>query len=88
MTGIHYQALQCNHPIVMYEVTLSIQRLVNKYANELWDPTWSVILDIIEQVIAHIGKILQIFCLFYMCMIVERVNGCNNNIISTHYYRK
>ncbi|KAM0730676.1 Tuberin [Formica fusca] len=48
-----YQALQCNHPIVMYEVTLSIQRLVNKYGNELWDPTWSIILDIIEQIITH-----------------------------------
>ncbi|XP_077266415.1 TSC complex subunit tuberin isoform X2 [Temnothorax americanus] len=48
-----YQALQCNHPIVMYEVTLSIQRLVNKYGNELWDPTWSIILDIIEEIITH-----------------------------------
>ncbi|EZA47091.1 Tuberin [Ooceraea biroi] len=48
-----YQALQCNHPFVMYEVTLSIQRLVNKYGNELWDPTWSIILDIIEEIIAH-----------------------------------
>ncbi|KMQ95864.1 tuberin-like isoform x1 protein [Lasius niger] len=48
-----YQALQCNHPIVMYEVTLSIQRLVNKYGNELWDPTWSITLDIIEQIITH-----------------------------------
>ncbi|EFN68657.1 Tuberin [Camponotus floridanus] len=48
-----YQALQCNHPIVMYEVTLSIQRLVNKFGNELWDPTWSIILDIIEQIIIH-----------------------------------
>ncbi|XP_011497969.1 PREDICTED: tuberin [Ceratosolen solmsi marchali] len=48
-----YQALLCNHPIVMYEVTLSIQRLVNKYGIELEQPTWSIILDIIEQVIAH-----------------------------------
>lgn len=40
----------------MYEVTLSIQRLVNKYGNELWDPTWSIILDIVEKVIAHTGK--------------------------------
>ncbi|XP_020281635.1 tuberin [Pseudomyrmex gracilis] len=49
-----YQALQCNHPIVMYEVTLSIQRLVNKYGNELWNFTWSIILDIIEEIIVHI----------------------------------
>lgn len=45
----------------MYEVTLSIQRLVNKYGNELWDPTWSIILDIIEKVIAHTGKICTHF---------------------------
>lgn len=40
----------------MYEVTLSIQRLVNKYGNELWDPTWSIILDILEEIITHTGK--------------------------------
>lgn len=54
---LFYKALKCNHPIVMYEVTLSIQRLVNKYGAELWDPTWSIILDIIEEVISHTGKI-------------------------------
>ncbi|OXU24396.1 hypothetical protein TSAR_012885 [Trichomalopsis sarcophagae] len=48
-----HQALLCNHPIVMYEVTLSIQRLVNKYGIELEQPTWGIILDIIEQVIVH-----------------------------------
>ncbi|XP_015588565.1 tuberin [Cephus cinctus] len=49
-----FQALQCNHPIVMYEVTLSIQRLVNKFGLELQEPTWSIILDILEEIIAHI----------------------------------
>ncbi|XP_014220709.1 tuberin [Trichogramma pretiosum] len=48
-----YQALQCNHPIVMYEVTISIQRLVNKFGMDLVQPTWSIIFDIIEQVIVH-----------------------------------
>ena len=55
-----YQALTCNHPIVMYEVTLSIQRLVNKYGMELEQPTWSIILDIIKQVIAHTGEYILI----------------------------
>lgn len=54
---LFYKALKCNHPVVMYEVILSIQRLVNKYGTELWDPTWSIILDIIEEVISHTGKI-------------------------------
>lgn len=53
-----HQALLCNHPIVMYEVTLSIQRLVHKYGIELQQSTWNTILDIIEQVISHIGKTL------------------------------
>lgn len=48
-----YEALRCNHPIVMYEVTLSIQRLVQKYGVDLQEPAWSIILDIIEDVIAH-----------------------------------
>ena len=30
-----YQALPCTHSIVMYEVTLLVQRLVNKYGMEL-----------------------------------------------------
>lgn len=50
-----FKALQCNHPIVMYEVTLSIQRLVDKYGATLQEPAWSIILDIIEEVIAHTG---------------------------------
>lgn len=54
---VSFKALKCNHPVVMYEVILSIQRLVNKYGTELWDPTWSIILDIIEEVISHTGKI-------------------------------
>lgn len=53
---LFHQALLCNHPIVMYEVTLSIQRLANKYGIELEQPTWGIILDIIEQVIVHTGK--------------------------------
>ena len=51
-------ALQCNHPIVVYEVILAIQRLVNKYGNELQEPSWSMILEIIEKVIIHIGKFI------------------------------
>lgn len=49
------EALKCNHPIVMYEVILAIQRLVNKHGTELQDSSWKMILDIIEKVIVHIG---------------------------------
>lgn len=45
----------------MYEVTLSIQRLVNKCGAELHEPTWSIILDIIEEIIVHTGN-LYIIC--------------------------
>lgn len=40
----------------MYEVMLSIQRLVSKYGTDLQESTWSIILDIIEEIIAHTGK--------------------------------
>ena len=57
-----YQALTCTNTIVKYQVTLFIQLLVNKYGMKLEKLTWSTILDMIEQVIAHTGKsILIIF---------------------------
>lgn len=48
--------MNCNHPMVMYEVMLSIQRLVNKYGGDLQEPAWSIVLDIVEEVITHTGE--------------------------------
>lgn len=80
----------------MYEVTLSIQRLVNKYGNELWNPTWSIILDIIEEIIIHTGKLIKILYLIkennsyhratmysYICMQCM----CGKIMIFIYYFR-
>ncbi|KAK7793760.1 hypothetical protein R5R35_000957 [Gryllus longicercus] len=47
-------ALESKHTVVIYEVMLSIQRLVNKYGLELYDPAWDIVLNIIEAIISHI----------------------------------
>ncbi|XP_067006155.2 tuberin isoform X2 [Anabrus simplex] len=47
-------ALESKHSVVMYEVILSIQRLINKYGLELHEPSWDVVLKIIETIIDHI----------------------------------
>ncbi|KAL1116001.1 hypothetical protein AAG570_005496 [Ranatra chinensis] len=44
-------ALRCKHSLVMYEVMLSVQRLVNKHGIELLDPSWSIVLVIIQTII-------------------------------------
>ncbi|KAG7209739.1 hypothetical protein KM043_011368 [Ampulex compressa] len=80
-----YQALQCNHPIVMYEVTLSIQRLVNKYGTELWDPTWSIILDIIEEVITHTETINQPATRQVSMSLHETINSIENLLDNNNY---
>ncbi|XP_029054023.2 tuberin isoform X1 [Osmia bicornis bicornis] len=80
-----YQALKCNHPVVMYEVTLSIQRLVNKYGTELWDPTWNIILDIIKEVITHTETSNQPATRQVSVSLHETINSIENLLDSNHY---
>ncbi|XP_033337917.1 TSC complex subunit tuberin isoform X3 [Megalopta genalis] len=80
-----YQALKCNHPIVMYEVTLSIQRLVTKYGAELWDPTWSIILDIIEEVISHTETSNQPATRQVSTSLHETINSIENLLDNNRY---
>lgn len=47
------QVLSCNHPIVAYEVAISIQRLIKKYSNNLQVVTWDILLDIIESLVRY-----------------------------------
>nr|CAD7441251.1 unnamed protein product [Timema bartmani] len=54
MTGTLSSVLSSNNSIVMYEVMLSIQRLVNKFGLELKDPAWDLVLSIMEAIIEHI----------------------------------
>lgn len=46
--------MQCNHTLVVYEITLSVQRLVSKYGLELQDPAWDVVLSILEAITRHV----------------------------------
>ncbi|XP_012271509.1 tuberin isoform X2 [Orussus abietinus] len=80
-----YHVLQCNHPIVMYEVTLSIQRLVNKYGVELQEPTWSIILDIIDEVIAHTETSNQPATKQVSISLHETINSIESLLDSEHY---
>ncbi|XP_015113598.1 tuberin [Diachasma alloeum] len=79
------QALKCNHPIVMYEVTLSIQRLVNKFGPDLQEPTWGVVLDIIEQVIAHTETSNQPATKQVSSSLHETINSIENLVDTSQY---
>ncbi|XP_066593113.1 tuberin [Prorops nasuta] len=80
-----YQALQCNHPIVMYEVILSIQRLVNKFGAELHEPAWSIILDIIKKIIAHSETSNQAASKQVSVNLHETISSIENLIDTDHY---
>ncbi|XP_008551643.1 tuberin [Microplitis demolitor] len=79
------QALKCNHPIVMYEVTLAVQRLVNKYGPTLLEPTWSVVLDIIQHVIAHIETSNQPATQQVSESLHDTLNGIENLMDANQY---
>ncbi|CAG0892665.1 unnamed protein product, partial [Darwinula stevensoni] len=48
------QALNANHPLVNFEVTLTLTRLIKKYGKEQNHVAWSLILDIIEKILAQL----------------------------------
>ncbi|RDD40630.1 Tuberin [Trichoplax sp. H2] len=47
------QVLNCNQPIVAYEIAISIQRLIKKYSSNLQVVTWDILLDIIESLVRY-----------------------------------
>ncbi|XP_063234483.1 tuberin isoform X2 [Bacillus rossius redtenbacheri] len=51
--------LSCENLFVSYEVMLGIQSLVEKYGLELRDPSWDIVLSIIEAIIEQIEAPLQ-----------------------------
>lgn len=56
-------SLKSGHIIVTYEVTLSIQRLINNQGKDLSEPTWDVIIDILAAIAENNGikfKYIQI----------------------------
>ncbi|XP_054271198.1 tuberin isoform X2 [Macrosteles quadrilineatus] len=47
-------AIQSDHPTVVYEVMQTVHRLVTKYGLQLADPTWTILLALMEAIIQHI----------------------------------
>lgn len=54
MVFILLQVLSSGSPMIAYEVTLSVQRLVKKYGKDLPSSTWDIILDILETVLKQL----------------------------------
>ncbi|XP_052788101.1 tuberin-like isoform X2 [Mya arenaria] len=48
--------LYLGNPMISYEVTLSVQRLVKKYGKEIPRATWDIILDILEMVLRQLEQ--------------------------------
>ncbi|XP_049853714.1 tuberin isoform X1 [Schistocerca gregaria] len=50
------QVVNCNHPIVMYEMMLSIQMLVKECGYSMQDPAWDMVLSIMDGLFGHIEQ--------------------------------
>ena len=61
---IVFKALSSHVPIVAVEVTVSIQRLVKKYGQELHVVAWDAVLDITEALQDHIEVANLLFLAF------------------------
>lgn len=51
----YLKVLQSNHPIVVLEVLISIQSLLSKSGADLGEPTWDIVLEILESILDIIG---------------------------------
>ncbi|CAH1389862.1 unnamed protein product [Nezara viridula] len=49
-------AMGCKHTLIMYEVMLTVQRMVKKQGPFLLDPTWAVVLQIMMHIVLYIEK--------------------------------
>lgn len=56
------KVLQSGYLIVTYEVILSIQTLLNKCGKELSEPSWDIVIEILENIIINIGMKLKTHC--------------------------
>lgn len=52
----YLKVLQSDYIIVTYEVIISMQTLISKSGRDLSEPTWDIVLDILESILANIGK--------------------------------
>jgi tuberous sclerosis 2 len=52
----YLKVLQSGHIIVTYEVILSMQTLLNKCGKELSEPSWDIVVEILESIVENIGE--------------------------------
>lgn len=52
----YLKVLQSGHIIVIYEVMISIQTLINKCGKDLSEPSWDIVLQILESILDHNGE--------------------------------
>lgn len=52
----YLKVLQSGHLIVTYEVVLSMQTLLSKCGRDLSEPSWDIVLDILDSILGNIGK--------------------------------
>lgn len=86
--------MQCNHTVVVYEITLSVHQLVNKFGSELQDPAWDVVLSILEAITRHVEakdasllvsvvtKLHETLCTIEQLIELEQFNGNVRRVFS------
>ncbi len=52
--------MQSEHTIVVYEVALSLSRLVRRFSAQLHPLEWELAYDIMEAIQLHIGRLRQV----------------------------
>jgi len=52
----YLKVLQCGNVMVTYEVILSMQTLLSKSGKELSEPSWDLVIEILEVILENIGK--------------------------------
>lgn len=52
----YLKVLQSGYIIVTYEVILSMQTLLNKCGKELSEPSWDIVVEILESIVENIGE--------------------------------
>lgn len=53
----YLKVLQSGHIIVIYEVMISIQTLLNKCGKDLSEPSWDIVLEILDRILMHNGEL-------------------------------
>ena len=50
------EVLKCNEQIIVFEIVLSVQKLLSRHGAELYEPVWDTVMSIIEIVLVQINE--------------------------------